>query len=95
MRFVVFRDYGAGLSIDEMIGLPAQVIVTLSLPNEEAFKRLKSAARSLCDQDQESCVLMEVWGEGETVWMDIGGEPVLVWPSGQIQRGDSSSGEGE
>lgn len=91
----MFRDYGAGLSIDELIGMQAQDIASLSLPNEEAFERLKSAARTLCDHDQESCILMEVWGEGDTVWMSVGGGPLLVWPSGQIQQhGPGPSGTG-
>lgn len=90
----MLRDYGAGFSIDDLIGLQAQNIVSLSLPNEEAFVRLKFAARTLCDRDQESAILMEVWGEGETVWMEAGGGSLLVWPSGQVRRhGSGPSGD--
>jgi len=84
----MFRDYGAGLSIDELIGMQAQDIASLSLPNEEAFERLKSAARTLCDHDQERAILMEVWGEGGTVWMGGEGGSLLVRPSGQLWQHD-------
>jgi hypothetical protein len=92
----VFRDYGAGLSIDELVGMRAKDIASLTLPNEASFINLKKEARTLCDQAYEDYVLMELWGNGETVWM--GGGPqdvVVVWPSGQIQaRHDDSTFDG-
>lgn len=92
----VFRDYGAGLSIDELVGIRARDIAALTLPNEAGFINLKKAAQALCDQAYEDYVLMELWGNGETVWM--GGGPrdvVVVWPSGQIQaRHDDATSDG-
>ena len=79
------RDFGAGLTIDELIGMQARDIASLALPNEKIFKTLKTGAKNLCDRDFGEYILMELWGSGETVWMGAGQRDVLmVRPSGQI-----------
>ena len=81
----MFRDFGAGLTIDEMIGMRAGDISALPLPNEKAFSRLKAAAAILCERDYGDYHLMELWGSGESVWMGANqSEVVQVSPSGQI-----------
>jgi hypothetical protein len=87
---MMVRDFGAGLTIDEMIGMRAGDINVLTLPNEKAFSQLKIAAAILCGQEYGGYLLMELWGSGETVWMGANqSEVVQVSPSGQIQsKGD-------
>lgn len=88
----MFRDYGSGLSIDELIGMQAQDIVSLMLPNEAVFFNLKRAARQLCDHNYERFSLMELWGDGESVWMGTGmKDVVVVRASGQIEANHPGS----
>lgn len=79
------RDFGAGLTIDELIGMRAENIALLSLPNEEGFSHLKASAANLVRHDYQSYRLMELWERGETVWMGTDQFDVIqVSPSGQL-----------
>lgn len=79
------RDFGSGLTIDELIGMAARDIRSLTLPNEKNFLQLKRAAKVLCERDLGRYRLMELWGGGESVWMGTEqSEVVQVLPSGQI-----------
>ncbi|QRN84197.1 hypothetical protein JR338_05510 [Chloroflexota bacterium] len=79
------RDYGAGLTIDELIGMKAGDIVSLALPNERVFARVNAAAMILVNHDYAGYHLMELWGSGETIWMGVDQYDVIqVLPSGQI-----------
>lgn len=83
---MMVRDFGAGLTIDELIGMCAGDIDALALPNEKVFSQLKSAAAILCGQDFGDYRLMELWGSGESVWMGANqSEVVQISPSGQIR----------
>ncbi len=79
------RDYGAGLTIDELIGMKAGDIASLTLPKEKAFSQVKAAAMILVNHDYEEHRLMELWGSGETIWMGVDQYDVIqALPSGQI-----------
>jgi len=79
------RDFGAGLTIDELIGMSARDIASLTMPNEKVYSPLSSAAAVLCARDYGDYLLMELWGSGESVWMGANqSEVVQVLASGQI-----------
>ena len=92
----MIRDYGAGLTIDELIGMKARDIVSITLPNEVGFVSLKNAVQALCDRGYENYSLMELWGNGESVWMGAGPKDVVIaWPSGQIRASqDDTTADG-
>ncbi|MEA3327101.1 MAG: hypothetical protein U9R53_07300 [Chloroflexota bacterium] len=79
------RDFGAGLSVDELIGLSAWFIYHLALPDEEVFKTTMAAAMQLVKADLGSLILLELWEDGHTVWMSPDTKrPVVVTPAGQM-----------
>ncbi len=81
----MIRDFGAGLTIDELVGMQAADIASFELPNEKCFTQLQSAANNLVCHDFEAYRLMELWGNGETVWMGADQtEVIIVSASGQI-----------
>jgi hypothetical protein len=82
---VMNRDFGSGLSVDELIGVTAYYIMHLELPPGEVFENVNKAARVLIANDFESCMLMEIWEDGHTVWVMVpSGAPIWVTPTGQI-----------
>ena len=86
VEVMMVRDFGAGLTIDELIGMRARDILSLALPNEETYSQLRSAAARLCEREYGAYLLLELWGSGETVWMGADqSEVIQVLPSGQIQ----------
>jgi len=83
----MIRDYGSGLSVDELIGLPAWHINQLELPPNEIFANAKRGAKLLIVINLESYVLIELWEDGHSVWHDINEEnPLVITPTGQIIR---------
>ena len=79
------RDFGAGLSVDELIGLSAWFIYHLVLPDEEVFKTTMTAAMKLVEADLGSHILMELWEDGHTVWMSSATKlPVVITPAGKM-----------
>jgi len=81
------RDYGAGLTVDELIGMLASQITRLVLPRGEVFQNASRAARILEENNFETCILTEIWGDGHTVWQTMGlKQPIWVTPTGQIKR---------
>jgi len=84
---MMIRDYGAGLSVDELIGLPAWHIHQLPLPPDEIFNIAKRGARLLIEINHESYILTELWEDGHSVWHNLNEEkPLVVTPTGQIIR---------
>lgn len=82
------RDFGPGLSVDELIGMPAWHIYNLELPPGEVFETAHRAAQVLVRNNLESTVLAELWEDGHTVWHDLkNGNPVVVNATGQVIRG--------
>jgi hypothetical protein len=83
----MYRDYGPGLTVDELIGMPAFHIDRLDLPPGEIFQKIKTAARRMILSDLESYVLAEIWEDGHTVWHSLKGDkPALVTPGGGLVR---------
>lgn len=79
------RDYGSGLSIDDLIGLSAGRIKMLSLPNEALYQALQRTAGLLVDRGNGYFMLAELWGDGHSVWYGLDEDDVLqVTPTGQI-----------
>ena len=80
------QDYGSGLTIDDLIGKRVTVILEVALPHSDLALALTRAARMLVENDDERAVLLEIWGDGHTVWQITGGERILVVsPTGQIK----------
>ncbi|KUK94296.1 MAG: hypothetical protein XE06_0835 [Anaerolineaceae bacterium 46_22] len=83
----MFRDYGPGLTVDELIGTPAFHLDHLQLPPGEVFDKVKSTARKMVESGMESFVLSEIWEDGYTVWTSLKDEkPALITPGGQLIR---------
>jgi hypothetical protein len=83
------RDFGPGLTIDDLIGLPAERIMSLPLPNEDVFRSLQQSATLLADRGKGYFVLAELWGDGHSVWRGRGAGDVLqVTPTGQVVPSD-------
>ena len=79
------RDFGSGLTVDELIGMTAWDIFHLRLPPGDAFQSASQAARAMIESDLKWYVLMELWEDGHSVWHPITkGGPVLVKPTGQV-----------
>ncbi|MDY6847387.1 MAG: hypothetical protein SVP52_09670 [Chloroflexota bacterium] len=84
---MMVRDFGAGLTVDELIGMPAYHLNLLKLPPGEIFKKVKSAASKMIEVEMESFVLTEIWEDGRTVWTSLeDAKPALITPGGHIIR---------
>jgi hypothetical protein len=84
------RDFGPGMTIDDMIGLRSNDIRSIQLPNEAVYEYLDRAVQILTEQDLGDYVLMELWGDGHSVWQGPGEEDVLlIRPTGQVVTRDS------
>ncbi len=84
------RDFGAGLTADELIGLPAWHIARLELPRGEVFGLAHQAAQVLVREDAEAFLLEELWADGHSVWRNPrSGMPAVVKPGGQVIQGDN------
>lgn len=83
----MYRDFGPGLTVDELVGMPAFHIYNLKLPPGEIFLKVKTAAEAMVRANMESFVLVEIWEDGHTVWNSLENEkPALITPGGQIIR---------
>lgn len=81
------RDYGAGLSVDELIGLTAWHIDHLSLPPGLIFKKVITATRVMRENELDSHILVELWEDGHSVWKDDqDNQSVFVTSNGQVIR---------
>ena len=81
------RDYGAGLTVDELVGMTAWQIAHLSLPAGEVFRKVNIASAIMVENNLESSILVELWEDGHTVWRDLKqNQPVVVTPTGQVHR---------
>ena len=79
------RDFGAGQSVDELIGFSAWFIYHLALPDQAVFRTTMNAAAELVNADAGSLLLLELWEDGHTVWMSPSTKkPVVVTPDGQM-----------
>ena len=81
----MLRDFGSGLTVDELIGMTAWDISHLSLPPSDIFQSVSQAAKVMIGSDLRWYVLMELWEDGHSVWHSIkASKPVVVKPTGQI-----------
>ena len=81
------QDFGAGLTVDELIGLTADKISNLNLPPGDIFQRVFEAGSYIKRKGFKSAILTEIWGDGHTVWRSKqGGVPLWVTPTGKIVR---------
>jgi hypothetical protein len=78
-------DFGAGLSLDELIGLTAGQLKTFHLPNGEVYQSIEKAAERMLRAGLDAYSLMEVWADGHTLWHGIRrDDPVVVTPAGDV-----------
>lgn len=83
----MYRDFGPGLTVDELIEMPAFHIYNLNLPPGEIFQKIKIAAGKMITANLESFVLAEIWEDGHTVWHSMEDEiPALITPGGHLIR---------
>ena len=83
----MYRDFGPGLTVDELIGMPAFHIVNLKLPPGEIFQHVNTAAQKMITANLESFVLAEIWEDGHTVWQSLEDKiPALITPGGHLIR---------
>jgi len=81
----MLRDFGSGLTVDELIGMTAWDISHLNLPPGDAFQCASKAARVMVETNFRWYILMELWEDGHSVWHPIKTSgPVIVKPNGQI-----------
>jgi hypothetical protein len=79
------RDFGSGMSIDELIGISAWDIRSIALPNDTMFDPIKKAVTIIVDHGFESYMLAELWGDGHSVWQQSETDQVIVvTPTGQL-----------
>ena len=80
-------DFGAGLSLDEMVGMMAWEISQAVLPTGDVYQAVSQAAGWMVDGGLKAYMLMEVWADGHTLWHGIlRDDPVIVTPAGALIR---------
>jgi hypothetical protein len=80
-------DFGAGLSLDEMVGMMAWEICQAILPTGEVYQAVSQAAGRMVDGGLKAYMLMEVWADGHTVWHGVRrDDPVIVTPASELIR---------
>jgi hypothetical protein len=80
-------DFGAGLSLDEMVGMMAWEICQAVLPTGEVYQAVSRAAGWMVDGGLKAYMLMEVWSDGHTLWHGVHrDDPVIVTPTGDLIR---------
>ena len=83
----MMRDFGPGLTVDELIGMTAWHIDALELPKGLSFQFAQKGARVMVEAEMESFILAEIWEDGHTVWNSLKKEnPAVVTPTGQLIR---------
>lgn len=85
---VVGPDFGAGLSLDELVGMTAWQIRQAVIPTGEVFQTTEAAALYMIKGGLGTYLLAEIWADGYTVWHgSYGNDPVIVTPGGKLLRG--------
>lgn len=79
------HDLGSGLTFDDLAGLTALEIRSLGLPNENLTVAVHKASQILIEKEFGTYLLMELWGDGHSVWQESEkGQVVVITPTGQI-----------
>ena len=83
----MIQDLGSGLTFDDLVGLSALEIQRLGLPNEDLGAAVHRASQILIEKEFGTYFLMELWGDGHSVWQESEkGQVVVVNPTGQISN---------
>jgi hypothetical protein len=86
----MIQDLGSGLTFDDLVGLTALEIQRLGLPNEDLGATVHRASQILIEKEFGTYFLMELWGDGHSVWQESEkGQVVVVNPTGQISNQQS------
>jgi len=86
----MIQDLGSGLTFDDLVGLTALEIQRLGLPNEDLGAAVHRASQILIEKEFGTYFLMELWGDGHSVWQESEkGQVVVVNPTGQISNQQS------
>ena len=81
----MIHDLGSGLTFDDLVGLTALEIKRLGLPNERLGVAVHKASQALIENEFGTYVLMELWGDGHSVWQEgEKGQVVVITPAGLI-----------
>lgn len=84
---MMVRDFGAGLTADELVGMTAWQIARLDLPRGDAFEAAQRGAVFLARKGADNYFLEELWADGHSVWRNPKTEgPAVVTPDGQIRQ---------
>lgn len=79
------RDFGSGLTYDELVGFYAFEIQGIALPNDAMGRAISKAVTILIEAGFGQYVLAELWGDGHSVWQTVDGKKiVVVGPTGQL-----------
>jgi hypothetical protein len=63
----------------------------LSLPSEKIFRTVKKAASLMVEGGFAIYILKELWEDGHSTWQHpVTTKPVIVTPTGQIQKSHES-----
>ena len=82
------RDFGPGLTADELIGMTAWQIARFDLPRGSAFEIAKRGAQALVGRGVENFILEELWADGHAVWRNLDTQQTaVVTPNGHIIQG--------
>jgi len=81
------RDFGSGMTIDELIDMRAEDICALRLPSEKAFRFVKKVAAEMVEAGFVNYVLNELWEDGHSIWRNPRTDKsVIITPTGQIRQ---------
>lgn len=78
-------EFKSGFIYDDLIGMTARTIQGIRLPNEKLGIAIKKASQILTDKNFCEFRLVELWGDGHSVWQrGERGEVILVDPTGNL-----------
>jgi len=79
------RDFGSGVTYDDLVGLTAMAVNRIHLPNEDLGTAIHKASQILIEMEFGHYLLLELWGDGHTVWQTgERGRVVVVSATGQL-----------
>ena len=79
------HDFGTGMTFDDLVGISALEIERLHLPNENLGVAIHRASQILVEKEMGTFFLLELWGDGHSVWQESeDGRVVVISPTGQL-----------
>ena len=80
-------DFGAGLSLDEVVGMMAWEICQVTMPAGDVYRRASQAAEIMVAAGLQAYMLIEVWADGHTLWHGLRrDDPAIITPAGRLIR---------